>query len=79
LCLTPCSGLTNANAAFLLTAAAGGASVTGTGTVDVGACNYDYLAIPGAQNQASPFAVADRYCGGTLPSVCSMLLIVTYL
>ena len=79
MCLTPCSGLTNANAAFLLTAAAGGASVIGTGALANGACNYDYLSIPGAQNQASPFAVADRYCGGTFPSVCSMLLIVTYI
>jgi hypothetical protein len=67
MCLSPCTGTTAATA-FLLTGAAAGASVLGTGD---GLCTYDFLAIPGGQNQAS-FAFSDRYCGGTFPaSVCS--------
>jgi hypothetical protein len=71
MCLMTCSVLNNPNAGFFLTGAtAGGASVTGAGA---DACNYDYLAIPGGQNQTTPFGVADRYCGATFPSICSML------
>jgi hypothetical protein len=70
MCLSPCSGLTNTAAAFSLTTVlTSPVSVIGAGAEQ---CNYDFLAIPGGQDQAT-FLVADRYCGDVFPSVCSML------
>ncbi len=60
---------------FLLTGDAGGDAAFGT---EANKCSYDFLAIPGGQDQAT-FLFNDRYCGGTLDKICSMfdLLIIT--
>jgi hypothetical protein len=69
MCVSTCT-TTTANIGFLLTGVAGGAAAVGTGAAS---CTYDFLAISGGQNQATPFAFNDRYCGGSIGNICSML------
>jgi hypothetical protein len=57
-----------ADVGFLLTGAAGDDANFGTGEDK---CTYDFLAIPGGQDQATPFPFYDRYCGGAIGKICS--------
>jgi hypothetical protein len=61
---------TTTGVGFLLTGDNGGDANFGTGD---NTCTYDFLAIPGGQDQADPFAFYDRYCGGAIGKICSML------
>ncbi len=75
LCVSTCTTAT-ANVGFLLTGDVGGPSNVGAGDYR---CTYDFLAIPGGQEQSYyPFAFNDRYCGGSIDKICSMfdLLII---
>lgn len=67
---------TTADVAFFLTGEAVGTGVVGTGKDK---CTYDFLVIPGGQDQAT-FAFNDRYCGGAIDKICSTFdLLITCL
>ncbi len=69
MCISPCATTGNN---FVLTGTAGTTLSITSVTASSDACTYDFLVIPGGQDQATPFTVADRYCGGAFPaSVCS--------
>jgi hypothetical protein len=69
MCVSTCT-TTNAGVGFFLTGTTAGTAAAGTGA---DSCTYDFLAIPGGQDQATPFAFNDRYCGGALGKICSMI------
>ncbi|EFX72901.1 hypothetical protein DAPPUDRAFT_110156 [Daphnia pulex] len=69
LCVSTCT-TTTADVAFFLTGEAAGTGVVGTGADK---CTYDFLVIPGGQDQATPFAFNDRYCGGSIDKICTKI------
>jgi hypothetical protein len=68
MCVSPCATTGNN---FVLTGTPGTTLSITSVTADSDACTYDFLVIPGGQDQTT-FSVADRYCGAVFPaSVCS--------
>ncbi|XP_046638095.1 uncharacterized protein LOC124316287 isoform X1 [Daphnia pulicaria] len=69
LCVSTCTTAI-ADVGFLLTGEAGDDANFGTGKDK---CTYDFLVIPGGQDQASPFPFYDRYCGGAIGKICTKI------
>jgi hypothetical protein len=74
MCVSTCTTTTTGVGFFLTGGAIGAIPAFGTAAAS---CTYDFLAIPGGQDQATPFTFNDRYCGGALgivggTTICSM-------